>query len=202
MNMKVLVSCLTYGTRPLDILYRNITKAGYPATYININVEGIANAQNVGVDKFKEGGYDCLAFLSNDIEEPEDWLYLKLAGVIGYPLAGVVATPVDHVRNALTNEHVIGNWLVSKAAIDAIGYFNESMFPYGPIDLDYCERLWAAGLKTYYVPNTLASHAHPHASGNEYGYDKTEMVAKYWGQHVANAGAYRDGSLSYKIDSL
>jgi GT2 family glycosyltransferase len=196
--MKILISCLTYGTRPTDILYRNIAKAGYPATYIDTNVEGIANAQNQAVDAFKDGGYHALGFLANDIEEPEGWLRTKLEALINYPEAGIVATPLDCTRNTLTNEHVIGNWLMSKAIIDKVGYFNESMFPYGPVDLDYLERAWAAEFKTYYALNALASHTHPHASGNEYGYDKSEMVAKYWGIHVENAGAYRNGSLSYK----
>jgi hypothetical protein len=200
--MKILIACLTYGTRPKDILYRNITNAGYQATYIDINIEGIANAQNAAVDAFKDGEFDYLGFLANDIEEPEGWLSAKLGALLAYPLAGIVSTPVEGIRHAITNEHVIGNWLMSSDVIANVGYFNESMFPYGPVDLDYLERAWVAGFRTYYVLNTQAKHEHAHASGNDYGYDKAEMVAKYWGQHVANAGNYRNGSLSYKMERL
>ena len=80
-----------------------------------------------------------------------------------------------------------------------IGLFNESMFPYGPIDLDYCERVWVGGLKTYYCIDCVAHHVGSHAIGNEYGWDKTELVGKYWKMYEDNIIAYKDGTKNIKI---
>lgn len=176
--MKVLVCNLVYGNRPHNILVDNELKAGYPADYCSVNTEGIADALNEGIDHMKENGYDAIAFLANDIEEPENWLAKKVEALITYPDAGVVASSLDCARTTLINELIISNWLISKETIEKIGYFNESMFVYGPYDLEYCERVWAAGLKTYYVIDCLAIHIGGHATGNEYGYSKEEMVAK------------------------
>ena len=178
--MKVLVCNLIYGTRPHNILVDNELKAGYPADYCSVNTEGIADALNEGIDHMKENGYDAIAFLANDIEEPENWLAKKVEALVSYPNAGVVASSLDCARTNLTNELIISNWLISKETIEKVGYFNESMFPYGPIDLDYCERCYAAGLSTYYVMDCLAVHNGGHATGNEYGWSKDEAVVNGW----------------------
>ena len=176
--MKVLVCSLIYGDRPHNILVDNELKAGYPATFASINTEGIANALNEGIDYMMENNFDAIAFLANDIIEPERWLEKKVEALLTYPEAGIVASSLDCARNELSNELIISNWLISRKVIEKIGYFNESMFVYGPYDLEYCERVWAAGLKTYYVKDCLAQHIGGHATGNEYGYNKEEMVAK------------------------
>ena len=41
--------------------------------------------------------------------------------------------------------------------IDLIGYYDEEIF-YGPEDLDYCIRVWRAGYKVTYNPNTFIIH--------------------------------------------
>jgi len=65
--MKVLIAGLAYGNRPKDILNDNLTKAGYPYTYIEINTEGIANAMNEAIDIAGVDGYDAISYLANDI---------------------------------------------------------------------------------------------------------------------------------------
>jgi GT2 family glycosyltransferase len=138
----------------------------------------------------KENGYDAIAFLANDIEEPDNWLAKKVEALISYPDAGVVASSLDCARTTLINELIISNWLISKETIEKIGYFNESMFPYGPIDLDYCERCYAAGLKTYYTMDCLAVHSGSHATGNEYGWSKDKAVAEGWGKMFKKGDEY------------
>jgi len=195
--MNVLVCCLTYGNRPLDIIHSNLERAGFPFHVRFINVEGIANALNEGIEMLDDGDY--IAFLANDIVEPDNWLAKKLIAAIEYPKAGIVASSLDDVKTIIHSEYIISNWLISKDVVKDIGIFNESMFPYGPIDLDYCERANVGGYNTYYVMNCKAEHIGSHASGNEYGYDKSAMVQKYWGQYKQDIEAYHNGTKSIKL---
>lgn len=194
--MKVLVCCLTYGNRPLDILRINLEKAGYPFNVLFINVEGIANALNEGI--FNSDGYDAIAYLANDIIEPDGWLEKKVSALQTYPNAGLVASSIDRIETQIRSQHVISNWLISRELIDKIGIFNESMFPYGPIDLDYCERANIAGFCTYYVVDCKAEHKVTENNNNEYGYSKYDMIQKYWKQHEADVVQYRAGNKDIK----
>jgi len=196
--MKVLVVGLIYGSRTLETLEETLKRSGYSADVILINQEGIANAMNMGLDVFREGNYDAIAYLANDILEPDRWLLSKIEALQLYYNAGIVASSLDFARTEIVNEHIISNWLVSKAVVDAIGEFNESMFPYGPIDLDYVERAWVAGFKTYYVKNCLAVHNGSHAEGDEYGWNKQELVNQFWQQHQQDIIDYRNGNKSIK----
>ena len=194
--MKVLVSGLVYGNRPKDILIQNLKDAGYPYIYIEVNKEGIANAMNEAIDFAILENFDAIAYLANDIIEPKDWLAKKLYALQFYPNAGIVASSLDNVRHTIQSEHIISNWLVSMQVVNKIGIFNDSMFPYGPIDLDYCERTNLAGFNTYYVMDCKAEHIGGHASGNEYGWDKGALVQKYWAQHTEDINLYRNGQKS------
>ena len=197
--MKVLIACLVYGTRPRNVLMDNLLRAGYDSDIIYVDKEGIANAMNEAIDMAGVDKYDAIAYLANDIIEPDNWLAKKVEGLQRYLNAGIVASSLDYPRSEINSEHIISNWLLSMKVVDKIGIFNESMFPYGPIDLDYCERANLAGFNTYYVKDCLAKHVGGHAEGTEYGYDKNEMVKKYWAQHVEDVKSYRDGSKNLKL---
>lgn len=197
--MNTLVCPLVYGNRPLDIIYSNLENTGFPFNVKFIDTEGIANALNEGLDEFRNGNYEAIAFMANDILEPKDWLLKKLVALEKYENAGIVASTLEFERLVPNNEHIISNWIIRKEVIDKVGYFNESMFPYGPIDLDYCERVWVAGFKTFYACNYLAVHIGNHAEGNEYGYDKQEMVNKYWSQFTLDIQGYKNGTKDIKI---
>lgn len=196
--MKILVVGLIYGNRPLETLEQTLKRSGYSADVLFINEEGIANAMNMGLDVFREGDYDAIAYLANDILECDNWLFKKVEALKLYHKAGIVASSLDRERKEVVNEHTISNWLISKSVVEAIGDFNESMFPYGPIDLDYVERTWCAGFYTYYVKDCLAVHNGGHAEGNEYGWDKQELVNKFWQQHQYDIIGYKNGSKSIK----
>ena len=198
--MKVLIAGLVYGDRPLTILKDNLNNCGYEnAKVIGINKEGIANALNEAIDIAGVDGYDAIAYLANDIKEPENWLAKKVEALQSYPFAGIVASSLDNVRHTAQCEHIISNWLLSMKVVDKIGIFNEQMFPYGPIDLDYCERANLAGFYTYYVMDCKAEHIGSHATGNEYGWDKSKLVEKYWQMHVDDVAGYRNGSKKLSI---
>ena len=188
--MKVLVCKLIYGNRSHDILTANEIKSGYDAYYCTIDTEGISNALNDGIEFMLADDYDAIAFLSNDIEEPQDWLAKKIEALKTYPDAGIVASSLDHVRTEITNEVIISNWLISRETIEKIGYFNESMFPYGPIDLDYCERAFAAGFATYYVIDCLAVHVNVNQTRDEYGWNKDVLIAEGWSKMFKQGEEY------------
>ena len=172
--MNTLIIGLVYGNRPFHF----INDAAGIGNWVAVNTEGISNALNDGIDLMKEGGYDSMAFLANDIQMPLNWLQMMQEAIQTYPAAGIVAIPVDQPVTHVSNQLIISNWLMSKDTIDRVGYFNESMFPYGPIDLDYCERCHALGINTYYVVGPVAHHIGFHAVGNEYGWDKAQLVAE------------------------
>lgn len=194
--MNVLVNCLIYGNRPIDTILYNLENAGHSFHVKFINKEGIANALNEGLINYQN--YDAIAFLANDIKEPEGWLSKKIEALQTYHKAGIVASSLDNNRFEANNEHVISNWLISKELIDAIGNFNDEFYPYGAIDLDYCERAWLAGFCTYYVKNCLAVHNGSHASGDEYGWNKGELVSKYSDLYNLNIEHYKNGTKSIK----
>jgi len=171
--MNTLIIGLVYGNRPYNLIHE---AAG--SNWKAICTEGIANALNDGIDLMNEGNYDSVVFLANDIKMPQDWLKTMQEAIQTYPAAGIVAIPLEQPVTHVSNQLIISNWLITKATIDRIGYFNESMFPYGPIDLDYCERCHAAGINTYYVVGPVAHHIGGHATGNEYGWVKGQLVAQ------------------------
>jgi GT2 family glycosyltransferase len=198
--MKILIAGLVYGPRTLDVLINNLSNLNYDnADFVPINIEGVANAMNAAIDIAGVDGYDAIAYLANDIVEPNDWLNKKVKALKYYPQAGIVASSLDRERIGVNSEHIISNWLLSMKVVEQIGIFNESMFPYGPIDLDYCERANLAGFNTYYVKDCLAEHLGGHATGDEYGYNKAELLQKNWAKHEADIRGYRDGSKPISI---
>lgn len=198
--MKVIVISLTYGNRPKDIIEDNLKRAGYEFIHYEVCTEGIANALNDGIDLMKEHDADAVAFLANDIVEPDNWLAAKVYALKAYPNAGIVASSLHQKVDVVRNEMIISNWLIARDTVENIGYFQESMFPYGPIDLDYCDRCWAAGINTYYVINCHAHHVGSHATGQEYGYNKEEMVQKHWPKYLEDRQGYYSKTKELKIE--
>lgn len=196
--MKILICGLTYGNRPTDIIESNLSRAGYEYKHFNINREGISNALNDGLDIALIDNYDYVGFLANDIIEPDNWLAKKVEALQTYPFAGIVASSLGEARRAISNEHIISNWLIDIKLVKEIGYFNEAMFPYGPIDLDYCERSHIANFNTYYVMDCMAEHLGTHATGDEYGWNKAEIISKNWAEHEHDIKSYRNGTKNIK----
>lgn len=195
--MKILINCLVYGQRPIDIIHQNLNNACMAYDVKIIDKEGIANALNYGIQDFQE--YDAIGFLANDIIEPFEWLLKKAYALRNYPSAGIVASSLESEKTIIENEHIISNWLIDTNVIQNIGKFNENYFPYGAIDLEYCERTWLAGFKTYYTMNCMAKHIGSHATGDEYGWNKSELVAKYSEQYQRDIEQYKNGSKPIKL---
>ena len=73
--MKILINCLVYGKRPLNIITDNLERKGFDCDVKFVDVEGIANALNEGIKDYQK--YDAVGFLANDIIEPDNWLLKK-----------------------------------------------------------------------------------------------------------------------------
>lgn len=48
-------------------------------------------------------------------------------------------------------------WMMPRSTIDSVGYLDEKIF-YSPEDVDYCIRIWKAGLTIIYLPGSTVIH--------------------------------------------
>lgn len=194
--MKNAVIVLNYRNTDLGIIYKNIQTACMPIDSLQIvNQTGIAKAMNLGIKLC--GYHDLYTFISNDIEEPDNWLKIRNEFMQDESI-GMCSFPIDNPKD-YNEQDIIGNLTISRKLFETIGEFNQFFDPYGPIDLDYCHRSRIAGFKTMYIPGYFSLHPWEHASGNKYGYDKKKMVDDSWGQHVQDVVAYMSGEKSVYI---
>lgn len=187
---------LNYQDRNIDTLFHNIKNAGKHIDFISIiNETGIAYAINKGLKHFNYDYVQYVTIMGNDILEPDNWLSIrnefledKTVGICSIPLDGFSGDSLD----------LIGNFTISKEAINRVGGFNQELDPYGAIDLDYCTRVRASGLHTKFIPNTKATHIEQNGI-EAYGYNKMDLVKKTWDLHNQNVSAYTDGTKAYYI---
>ena len=187
---------LNYQDRNIDTLFHNIKNAGEHIDFISIiNETGIAYAINKGLKHFNFDYVEYVTIMGNDILEPDNWLSIrnefledKTVGICSIPLDGFLGDSLD----------LIGNFTISKEAINRVGAFNQELDPYGAIDLDYCTRVRASGLHTKFIPNTKATHIEQNGI-EAYGYNKMDLVKKTWDLHNKNVSSYTDGTKAYYI---
>ena len=185
---------LNYQSRNIETLFHNIKNAGKHIDLISIIDEtGIAYAINKGLMQLNN--IDYVTIMGNDILEPDNWLLTrnefmqdKTIGICSIPLGGFSGDSLD----------LIGNFTISKEAINRLGAFNEELDPYGAIDLDYCTRCRASGLHTKFIPSTKATHIEQNGS-DAYGYNKMDLVKKTWDLHNKNVSDYSNGTKAYYI---
>jgi hypothetical protein len=187
---------LNYENKNSETFASNIERAGQDINCkLLINEEGISKAINTGLRLLNFEHIDYVTIMANDILEPDNWLNIrnqfmqdKTIGICSIPLGGFNGDSLD----------LIGNFTISKEALLKVGAFNEELYPYGAIDLDYCTRVRAAGLQTKYIPNIKATHIEQNGI-DAYGYNKMDLVKKTWDLHNRNVQAYTDGTKTYYI---
>lgn len=174
----------------------SIKSSGYPYDFYEINRKGIAAALNDGLDIARQ--YDAVAFCANDIVMPEGWLADLVDHAQDIPTTGMAANfmsgqPYDrwrvYNRDILVTNTPLGNALLPRRAIDAIGYFNEALDPYGFIDGDYSLRLRLAGFINYYVPGEPVVHLGIDTD-TEYKKEKEKALAASWEAFNAGSAKY------------
>jgi len=170
--MKVAIIFLDYHRHDFrKEALRSIANAGYPFDLFTIQKKGIATALNDGIDKTRN--YDAIVTCANDIAMPDNWLHemviyaenIKESGMIGIhcveSLPDITEVNGFKIHKIFT---AFGNVMITRKAIDAIGYFNEEHDPYGMQDADFAFRLNKSGFINYYIPNLKSNHI-----GNDIG---------------------------------
>lgn len=171
-----------------QVLKHNLNNAGADCGLFVSDMEGISKSTNTMLRRALECGYDGFVICGNDILEPENWLRKRIDFINSNQSAGMVSVPVDYVRHHLSEETVIGNFMISKEVVDKVGAMDEHYGVYGAVDLDYNERCKSAGFKNYYLPNMLANHLHYHDGQELYGIHKPTEVEKTWQYYVDKIG--------------
>lgn len=183
--MKVKAIFLNYGSRKqhTDKVLASINRAGYHFDFVMVDRKGIAAAINYGIGK--ELTHDAYAILANDIVLPPDWLKEMVAAAERLPNTGIVGIHTVEWLPDIDSNGVrpswcpFGDWLVTCAVIEKIGYFNTDHDPYGMQDSDYGYRATKAGFYNYYIPNLKAEHiGHDVGNGTEYRKMKDESLAR------------------------
>ena len=180
MPMRILVAFLNYqhGKYATEVLRATAEKAGYPFDYLEINEQGIAHAINHGLKAaFKHNNYDACMIMANDILESPDWLKVRIEKLKEYGTSlGLVSAQIGIAPNRDIETTIIGNWLIPQHTFEAVGYFNTyyDQIGYGPIDLDYCQRVHLAKLRTIYARGIAAKHLD---NGDDaYGFSKKQAL--------------------------
>jgi GT2 family glycosyltransferase len=188
---------------------RTIANAGYPFDLYTVDMKGIASAINHGLDITKQ--YDAVAICGNDIEMPDNWLLKMIDHAQKIPMSGMIGIHcVEHVGNPIVVNDVyinhsgmvsFGNVLLTRQAIDAVGYFNTDYDPYGMQDSDYGYRLQMSGFINYYITGVISQHI-GHDVGQQTAYrmmkdDGLKLCDKKW----LHWTTIYDNTKNYKIET-
>lgn len=178
--------------------------------YSNTNL-GIAIGLNRMIEAAFRRGFDMVVSMANDILEPDNWLLERVQAAQAIPNTGIVTIPVvsslmyteKEVNGIRINEggQLIGNFLLTRAAYDKVGLYCTQYGTYGPLDLDYCDRCKAAGLRYYYLAGRMAEHIGTVDSNPpEYQQGKDASLKQSWQQYTYNTHAYQAGEHVYQFD--
>ena len=89
-----------------------------------------------------------------------------------------------------------GNVLITKQAIDKVGYFNLDLDPYSVNDRDYWMRCELAGLRSYYIPGSAEHLGNDVGQTTDYRKMKDESLnllwrkGEQWLEYYKNTGNY------------
>lgn len=165
--------------------------------------KGIAYALNALMRKAWNDGCRTFCTMANDIKEPDGWLLHRILASKVIERTGVVSVPVDRCARygkknangyAIEEGTIIGNWLITERAYKAIGGFCMDYGTYGPLDIDYCERMKAVGVRYYYLSDLHADHiGKKEFNPPEYQAKKMESLNASWHTYKANQKLYRRG---------
>lgn len=181
----------------------------YDITWFEHRTEntGIAPAYNTLIKTAHEMGYDYVMTMANDIVEPDNWLINRIIAAEQIENTGIVAIPCNGAHRYSREKHgdieieigqIIGNYLITRQAIETIGYWNNAYGIYGPIDLDYCDRLRAVGLKAYYLSNEHSKHIGVWSDmPSDYQKKKKESLNNSWQKYTYAKERYSRGEGLY-----
>lgn len=162
----------------------NLNNAGHPFELVTIDRKGVSAAINEGIAQAS----DSVVTMSNDILMPNNWLkdlvnaseVIPGSGMIGFHT--VEGLPAASEVNGLKIWETcpFGNVLITKEAIEKIGYFNLDLDPYSVNDRDYWMRCTLSGLRSYYIEGKAEHIGHDVGEKTEYRKMKDESLEKLW----------------------
>lgn len=189
-------------------IVRMSEKYGFEYCHLDNENRGIAHALNHLMGAAFADGADAVVTMANDLLEPNNWIRARVDAAQSIPQTGVVAVPVStstRYGRKTVNGHtieegtVIGNWLITRAAYDRIGGFCMDYGIYGPLDIDYCERMRVAGLRFYYLSDLFATEiGRKEDNPIEYQALKMESLNRSMPVFRANQKQYREGKRIYQ----
>jgi GT2 family glycosyltransferase len=155
---------------------KSIAGAGYPFDLFTIRERGIAKAINAGIKAAEN--YDAIFKADNDILLPDNWL-AKLVPIVeaidNTGMAGFHCVEGSGELREINGVEVMvsftafGDHLITKKAIETVGYFNEDYDPYGLQDSDFAFRLNNSGFVNYYLKGENSVHiGHDVGNGSDY----------------------------------
>lgn len=162
----------------------NLKNAGYPFELVTIDRKGVSAAINEGIRE----ATDPVVTMANDILMPDNWLRDMVHYATQIPDSGMVGMhtveglPASSEVNGLKIWECcpFGNVLITKQAIDKVGYFNLDLDPYSVNDRDYYLRCNLAGLRSYYIPGKCEHIGHDVGEQTEYRKMKDESLNNLW----------------------
>lgn len=198
------------GSKPDELrpMMQEAAKHNFVYSHFETQNTGIAYALNHLIKEAWKRGHRRFCTMANDIKEPPGWLDFRVRAATDIDNTGVVAIPVDgaarygrkHVNGWVIDEGtVIGNWLITEQAYSKIGGFCMDYGIYGPLDIDYCERMRAAGLRYYYISDLHADHVgKKEFNPPDYQAAKMTSLNASWATYKANQKLYRQGEKIYQ----
>ena len=186
----------------------NLNNAGHPFNLIEIDKKGISAAINDGIFQ----STDDVVTMANDIIMPKNWLLNMVNASNAIPQSGMIGIHTVEQLPEQSNVNGIkiwetcpyGNVLITKKAIDKVGFFNLDFDPYGTQDSDYHYRCVKSGLRNYYVEGKAEHIGHDVGNGSEYRKMKDDSLfitwkrADYWRSWYEHNGMF----LNYEQESL
>ena len=180
-------------------------------TFKDVNIQvrssinnGIASSINRCLKVAFEAGADFVTILGNDIIEPATWLQIREEMFHKTGCAVGSIPPHNHYRGCRRYKrqefcgfgyeigHIIGNYTISRQCWDLVGKMCEDYDPYGPIDLDYCDRVFAAGLICCYASDFHSRDIGTPVMGDDEEYEerKKNALMRSWSKYATNKQLY------------
>ena len=162
----------------------NLNNAGYEFELIEVDMKGISAAINYGISQ----AIGDVVTMANDILMPDNWLKdmvhystsIEDSAMVGMHTVEGLPEPTEVNGLKIWETCPFGNVLITKKAIDKVGYFNLALDPYSVNDKDYYYRCHLAGLKNYYIPGTANHIGGDVGNGTDYRKFKDESLNSLW----------------------
>ncbi len=187
----------------------NLNNAGAEFELIQVDMKGVSAAINEGIAQAPSD----VVTMANDILMPDNWLAKMLQAKTLIPNSAMIGF---HTVEGLDAKQIVnglpiweqcpfGNVLITKQAIDKVGYFNLDLDPYSVNDRDYWMRCTLAGLRSYYIEGQAEHIGADVGSGTEYRKMKDESLDRLWRKGEQWLEYYKSTGniyLSYTQDKL